>query len=155
MQFTTSALFAALAAAVSAAPALHVRQNGVTCQTTDGSPYTSDVTSVINEIRGRGDDAICDNQNDVASGTSSTYSFEFSSLLTQNRSDCTTLASQDSAAISICGSVDTGTTCTDVIKFANQIQQTCQQGAGEDNLVGGTYTINGGLRVEVIHSSST
>jgi hypothetical protein len=151
MQFTTSTLLAALAVAVSAAPSLYIRQNGVSCQTTDGSPYTVDVTNVINEIRGRGDDAICVNQNGEASGMSSAYLYELSDLLTQ-RLECTTLASQDSAAIAICGSTNTGTTCTDVLKFANNIQQTCQQGAGGDNLVGGTYTINGGLRVEVIHS---
>jgi hypothetical protein len=151
MQFTTSALLAALAVTVSAAPSLLVRQNGVTFQTTDGSPKTVDVTNGINEIDGRGADAICDNPNGSASGMSSTYLLELSDLLTQ-KLDCTTLASQDSAAIAICGSTNTGTTCTDVLNYANQIQQTCQQGPGGDFLAGGTYNIDRGLRVEVIHS---
>lgn len=78
--------------------------------------------------------------------------FSYALDLTHTDLECTTLAEQNSAAISICGSTFTGTSCADVTNFANQIQQTCQEGAGGDNLAGGTYTINGGLRVVVIHS---
>lgn len=45
---------------------LQDRQNGVTCQTSDGSPTTADVTSVINQVRGQGGD--CKNTNGAGSG---------------------------------------------------------------------------------------
>lgn len=47
---------------------LHDRQNGVTCQTSDASPTTADVTSVINQVRGKGGD--CKNTNGAGSGKS-------------------------------------------------------------------------------------
>lgn len=66
MQFTTSIVLAILAAAASAAPSLELRQNGITCQTSAGSPKTVDVTTVINDIESRVKDdpnAVCDNTN--------------------------------------------------------------------------------------------
>ena len=48
-------------------PLLETRQNGVTCQTSDGSPKTGDVTDVINQLRGRGGN--CPQKNGEASGT--------------------------------------------------------------------------------------
>lgn len=44
----------------------HIRQNGVTCQTSSASPSTEDVTSVINQVRGQGGD--CPNTNGAGSG---------------------------------------------------------------------------------------
>lgn len=52
-----------------ASPILDERQNGVTCQTSAGSPLTGDVTAVINQLKGQGGD--CSNTNDKASGKSS------------------------------------------------------------------------------------
>lgn len=51
-----------------ASPILEGRQNGVTCQTSSGSPLTGDVTSAINQLNGQGGD--CSNTNDKASGKS-------------------------------------------------------------------------------------
>jgi hypothetical protein len=70
MQPFTPTLIAILAAslpAIFAAPVLEARQNGVSCQTSSGSPYTGDVTDVINELNGKGADALCRQTNDVAS----------------------------------------------------------------------------------------
>ena len=142
--------------AVLGSPILDTRQNGVTCQTSSGSPKTGDVTAVINQLNGKGGN--CPNTNDKASGK---FFFRFPGLLkimsskaaNYIRSDCTTLAKSGSAAISICGGEDddsSQTTCADVAGFANQIQQTCLSG----NLVGGTYTISPATRVEVIDTSS-
>ena len=74
-------------------------------------------------------------------------------------SDCTTLAKSGSAAISICGGKESGssaTSCADVANFANQIQQTCMNGdpSNPKTRVGGTYTISPSERVEVINTSS-
>lgn len=48
-----AALF--LPAAIGTPISLKPRQNGVTCQTSGGSPLTRDVTNAINELKGRGD----------------------------------------------------------------------------------------------------
>lgn len=61
---TLVALVSSLAL-ISASPLLGTRQNGVTCQTSDGSPETGDITYVINELNGRGGN--CYQSNDVAS----------------------------------------------------------------------------------------
>jgi len=66
MQFIAPTLLAIMAV-VSAAPVLETRQNGVTCQTSNGSPFTDAVTDVINQLKGYGADAICENTNDEAS----------------------------------------------------------------------------------------
>ncbi|MCJ1462816.1 hypothetical protein MMC07_001419 [Pseudocyphellaria aurata] len=115
-------------------PALHHRQNGVTCQTSSASPLTGDVTDVINQVRGQG--GSCPNTNGAAS-------------------DCTTLVKHKGAAISVCGEVDDGgsaLSCEDVANFANQIQQACLNGPGDDpnTRTGGTYTVSPSKRVEVI-----
>ena len=67
--------------------------------------------------------------------------------------DCTTLVSHNSAAISICGRVDddsSATSCSDIATFANQIQQTCNN--GNPVRAGGMFTVSASKRVEVIHS---
>ncbi|CAL8579626.1 hypothetical protein XPA_005361 [Xanthoria parietina] len=46
--------FASAAFTSALPPNLNTRQNGVTCQTSSGSPDTGDVTDVINQLRGRG-----------------------------------------------------------------------------------------------------
>lgn len=50
----------------SASPLLEMRQNGVTCQTSEASPKNEDVTFVINELKGRG--GSCAQTNGAASG---------------------------------------------------------------------------------------
>ncbi|KAK7744745.1 hypothetical protein SLS62_010047 [Diatrype stigma] len=122
---------AVLVAMVSAGPLLNDRQNGVTCQTSDGSPETGDVTSVINELKGRG--GACPNTNGEAS-------------------DCTTLVSHNSGAIGVCGEVDndsTQLTCEEVANYGNQIQQTCLS----NGKAGGQFTVSAGKRVILFHSS--
>lgn len=57
-----------LASSAVAAPHLEVRQNGRTCQTSDASPDTEDLTAVINELNGRG--GSCPQTNGVASSKS-------------------------------------------------------------------------------------
>ena len=42
-------------------PILEGRQNGVTCQTSSGSPLTGDVTAIINQLNEQGGD--CNNEN--------------------------------------------------------------------------------------------
>lgn len=62
---TVLALVAAIPLALSS-PILETRQNGVTCQTSSGSPLTPDVTDVINQLRGQGGN--CPQTNGEASG---------------------------------------------------------------------------------------
>lgn len=110
-------------------PAINA-QDGVTCQTSGWSPTLADVTAVINQLKGRG--GVCAQGNGHAS-------------------DCTTLVSHNSAAISVCGGKDSGNSaihCADVASFAMQIQDVCAD-AGRS---GGTYSISASKRVEVIHS---
>ena len=68
MYFTKAAALALVAAlpVTFGSPTLEPRQNGVTCQTSRGSPLTDDVTSVINRVRGRG--GRCRQTNGQASG---------------------------------------------------------------------------------------
>lgn len=128
---------AALAPLIGARAGVSRRQDGVTCQTSTGSPTLLDITNVINELKGRGPDAVCSQTNGKAS-------------------KCTTLVTQDSAAISICGGTDdegTGHKCSEVADYANQIQQICK--VANLDKAGGTYTINVSQRVEVINSGDT
>ena len=67
---TVLALVAATSAALSS-PILETRQNGVTCQTSSGSPTTDDVTDVINQLRGQGGN--CPQTNGEASGKPSHF----------------------------------------------------------------------------------
>ena len=62
---TVLALFTAIPLGLSS-PILETRQNGVTCQTSSGSPLTTDVTDVINQLRGQGGN--CPQTNGEASG---------------------------------------------------------------------------------------
>ena len=62
---TVLALLTAISLALSS-PILETRQNGVTCQTSSGSPITTDVTDVINQLRGQGGN--CPQTNGEASG---------------------------------------------------------------------------------------
>ena len=70
MFFLKAIALAALATSpvVLGSPILEDRQNGVTCQTSSGSPLTDDVTAVINKLKGRG--GSCDQKNGKASGKS-------------------------------------------------------------------------------------
>ena len=52
-----------------ASPILEGRQNGVTCQTSSGSPLTGDVTAIINQLNEQGGD--CNNENSEVSNKSS------------------------------------------------------------------------------------
>ncbi|KAL9604336.1 MAG: hypothetical protein Q9219_000524 [cf. Caloplaca sp. 3 TL-2023] len=87
---------------------LKVRQSGVTCQTSKGSPRTKAVTALINELRGADDGRLCQQTND-------------------GNSMCRTLAKRNGAAIGICGGVDAdgGHECAELAGFASQIQQAC------------------------------
>ena len=68
---TVIALFTAIPLGLSS-PILETRQNGVTCQTSSGSPLTTDVTDVINQLRGQGGN--CPQTNGEASGKASLLS---------------------------------------------------------------------------------
>ncbi|KAI0183160.1 hypothetical protein EV127DRAFT_414427 [Xylaria flabelliformis] len=123
---TTVVLLSALSLAT-AMPALDSRQNGVTCQTSDGSPKTGKVTNAINELKGRGGD--CPNTNGSAS-------------------DCTTLVNADGGKIGVCGEVDDDSSelsCKEVADYANQVQQTCMSNGN----VGGTFTVSAGKKIIV------
>ena len=68
--------------------------------------------------------------------------------------ECTTLVHQKSPAISVCGGVDNDQSATarsDIAAFANQIQQTYNDGVIES--AGSMYTFSASKRVKVIHSS--
>ena len=69
MYFSKSIATAVVAAlpVILGSPILDTRQNGVTCQTSSGSPKTGDVTDVINQLKGQGGD--CSNTNGEGSGT--------------------------------------------------------------------------------------
>ena len=152
----TTLTLAATLPLVFGSPILDARQNGVTCQTSDGSPVTGDVTDVINQLRGLG--GHCPQTNGEASGKRPFHLFVQNQingcrmLNVSKQTDCTTLVSHNSAAISVCGGVDNGagSLCSDLASFANQIQQTCN--SGNPVRAGGTYTISASKRVEVIHS---
>ena len=77
---TALALFAALPLALTS-PILETRQNGVTCQTSSGSPITADVTDVINQLRGQGGN--CPQTNGEASGKTSFHPRSISPLFTE------------------------------------------------------------------------
>lgn len=68
MYFTKATAVVLLSALslTTAMPALDSRQNGVTCQTSDGSPDNDKVTNAINELKGKGGN--CPNTNGAASG---------------------------------------------------------------------------------------
>ncbi|KAF2136927.1 uncharacterized protein K452DRAFT_312739 [Aplosporella prunicola CBS 121167] len=100
--------------------------DGITCETTEGSPDTGSVTDVINQVRGQ-ETYACGNDNDMGSG-------------------CTTQVSHKEAAISMCGSPG-GMSCPEVASLANAIQQTCLS----NGRVGGQYR-KGEYIIEVIHS---
>ena len=130
----TSAITATLALALFTfspltSAALLPRQNGISCQTSDGSPTTDDVTAVINQLKGKGGD--CTNGNGKGS-------------------DCSTVVSHATAALSVCGS-KAQISCADVANYATQVQQQCDT----NQKVGGTYQVNAGLRVEVINSGGS
>jgi hypothetical protein len=63
---TTVVAFIGTLALASATPLVTERQNGVSCQTSSGSPKNKDVTDVINEVKGKG--GKCGNSNSEASG---------------------------------------------------------------------------------------
>ncbi|KAI3325927.1 hypothetical protein HD806DRAFT_532582 [Xylariaceae sp. AK1471] len=129
---TTVTLLAGLSLA-SATPFLNTRQNGVTCQTSSGSPNTKDVTNTINELKGRGGE--CANKNGEAS-------------------DCTTVVTQDSGAIGVCGEKDddgSTLTCQQVADYATQVQTTCEKN-GE---AGGTFTVSASKRIIVFNSKDS
>jgi hypothetical protein len=131
MNRATILALASLLPALTMQSALLPRQRGCYCETSTGSPKTEDITNVINELHGYDADAICAQTNDAAS-------------------QCTTLVSHNSAAISICGGLDDTTNCQDVAKYANIIQQQCLNTGLERS--GGQYVISPSLRVEVISS---
>lgn len=105
-----------------------VNPGRITCETTNASPTTGDVTAVIEKLKGLGSEELCVQKNLVDSR-------------------CTTMVSYGSAAISICGSV-WGTTCYLAAQWAEDIQNACLSGGR----VGGQNTFLGTNRIELIHS---
>lgn len=70
--FTATAPVSFMAMLAHANPVLLERQNGVICQTSSGSPTTGDVTDVINQVRGKGENGeICSQDNGAGSGKTS------------------------------------------------------------------------------------
>ena len=65
---TTILVLVAALPTVFGSPILEDRQNGVTCQTSSGSPKTRDVTAVINQLKGQG--GKCPQTNGKGSGKS-------------------------------------------------------------------------------------
>lgn len=99
----------------------------ITCETSAGSPLSSDVTLVINQVRGYG--GFCEQSNG-------------------DGSECTTLGSKNSATISICGG-PVGGTCEEVAGAITQVQQECEKTIDGDLRVGGKFDIGWDSRVEV------
>lgn len=107
-----------------------VSADGVTCQTTTGSPFTNDTTDVINQLKGLGTSAWCEQHNDYGS-----Y--------------CTTMVSHNTAALSICGVWQWGLLCTTAANYAEAVQADCLN----DERVGRFYTDEADqVTIEVIHS---
>lgn len=105
----------------------------ITCQTSDASPSTEDVTAVINQLKGRKTDN-CPQSNNFGS-------------------KCTTHATDGSAKIAVCGTNDSdgrGMVCGIVADFANAVQQECLS----NGKVGGYYTVPNAAeaRIEISHT---
>lgn len=69
--------------------------------------------------------------------------------------DCTKVASERGAEISVCGGVDdygVGLTCEEVCRYATEIHDKCLNGdpADPNTRTGGTYTISPGKRI-IVH----
>lgn len=104
-------------------------RDGVSCQTSGASPIFTDVTEVI-DIRGQGGVA--------RRPTARPATASRSSPITPPRFQRAVRVDSSGSALS----------CADVAGYANQIQQDCESGG----LAGGTYSVNAGKRVEVMHS---
>lgn len=118
-----------LALTINALPSLEPRQDGlIVCQTSDGSPYSDDVTGTINQLYGKSG-SMCAQTNDHAS-------------------DCTTVATQGTAGIVVCGD-NMNWECGVVGKYAEDIQN--GGGCQSNSKVGGMYIV-GGARVELVHT---
>lgn len=105
----------------------------VTCETSDASPTTEDVTGVINQLKGKGDSA-CPQSNN-------------------HGSKCTTHATHGTAKMAICGTFNSqpqGSPCGIMATFANAIQQECLS----NGKVGGYNEIPNGAPqwIEISHS---
>lgn len=98
----------------------------ITCETSDGSPNTGDVTGTINAMRGKGI-ATCKQTNDLGS-------------------ECTTMATDGTAAIAFCGTLSS-MRCQDIGTYALDIQNKCLS----NGKVGGVNDL-GGTRVEIFHA---
>ncbi|KAI9039673.1 uncharacterized protein KD926_009143 [Aspergillus affinis] len=105
----------------------------ITCETSNASPKTEDVTGVINQLNGKKSKTCAQNNN--------------------HGSKCTTHATDGSAKIAICGTFDStarGYNCGAVAGWANAVQQTCLS----NGKVGGYYVPanNPGTRIEISHT---
>ena len=118
-----------LALTINALPSLAPRQNGqIVCQTTAGSPYSDDVTGAINQLFGESG-ASCAQHNDADS-------------------DCTTVATQGTAGIFVCGA-NQNWDCGVVAQYADDIQNS--GGCQWNSYVGGMY-LTGNAKVELVHT---
>ncbi len=118
-----------LALTISALPSLGPRQNGeIVCQTSDASPYSDDVTGAINQLYGK-------------TGTTCAQS-------NHHDSDCTTVATQGTAGIVVCGT-NQNWNCGIVAGYADDIQN--GGGCQSNSKVGGMYLV-GNAKVELVHT---
>lgn len=99
----------------------------ITCETSDASPDTSDVTDSINALKGMGSDCPQSNNKD---------------------SHCTTWASVGSSAVAFCGDFQHRYAVCYHGQHALDIQNACLS----NGKVGGTAHLPNDVRVEVIHS---
>ena len=114
---------------INALPSLEPRQGGqIVCQTSDGSPYSDDVTGAINQLFGESG-ASCAQTND-------------------DDSDCTTVATQGTAGIVVCGT-NQNWGCGIVAQYADDIQN--GGGCQSNSKVGGMYLV-GNAKVELVHT---
>lgn len=118
-----------LALIINALPSLEPRQDGlIVCQTSDGSPYSDDVTGAINQLFGKsGSDCAQTNKHD---------------------SDCTTVATQGTAGIVVCGT-NQNWGCGTVATYADDIQN--NGGCQFNSKVGGMYLVEN-AKVELVHT---
>lgn len=125
--------FLALALATMSPALVSAGDVAVSCETSGASPWTEDITGVINQIKGKSDsDSSCSNKNAFGS-------------------KCTTVATHYSAGIAVCKSRD-DITCAEVADAINQIQQQCKDEVEGHVRAGGSAKI-GGVSIEIFQES--
>lgn len=115
-------------------PAMVAAEYDIKCETSGASPWTEDVTAVINQIKGKSDGPgqSCINHNSIGS-----Y--------------CTTVAKHFSAGLATCNSHN-DIKCSDVADVVNALQQKCKADVEGHVRVGGTAKLHG-VDIRVFHQS--